>query len=113
MILFKTYRDLFPDLFFGNLNQQEMMLFLLMTIPWIVFQFIMLQKCRRMLLRFLPFLLALSCVLIGEIMTIHASGWDGLGWAILTNYLSYGLLGALSGMILWTILQKIKKYTAE
>ena len=105
MVVLKTYRSLLVDLFSGNMDIQAGALFLVMALPWMVFQFIMLEKCRRLLLIVL-------CIFIGEIMTVKATGWDGLGWAILINYFSYGLLGELGGVIFWVIRRKMKKHTA-
>ena len=105
MVVLKTYRSLLVDLFSGNMDIQAGALFLVMALPWMVFQFIMLEKCRRLLLRLLPLLLIV-------LMTVKATGWDGLGWAILINYFSYGLLGELGGVIFWVIRRKMKKHTA-
>ena len=112
MVVLKTYRSLLVDLFSGNMDIQAGALFLVMALPWMVFQFIMLEKCRRLLLWLLPLLLIVLCVFIGEIMTVKATGWDGLGWAILINYFSYGLLGELGGVLFWVIRRKMKKHTA-
>lgn len=106
MIILKTYRDLCIDLFSWNMDLQACARFLILLAPWAVFQFAILEKCRRLLLRALPLILVLTGILVGETMTVKASGWDGLGWAILTNYLAYGLLGDLCGAILWLIRQR-------
>ena len=108
MVALKTYQDLFSELFFGGLGFRAAVQFLMLILPWMLFQWIMLWKCRRRLLRLLPLLLVLLCVCIGEIMTAMTAGWDALGWGILTNYFAYGLLGDLCGVILWVVRQKIK-----
>ena len=107
MVVWKTLRDLFQMLFFEGLDLRQWALVLLMAAPWSVFQFLMLKKSKRFFLRLLPFLLILPCLAIGEAMTACAAGWDGLGWGILTTYLTYGLIGDLAGIAIWRINRKI------
>ena len=106
MVAWKTLRDLFRMLFFEGLDLRQWALVLLMAAPWSVFQFWMLKKSKRFCLRFLPFLLILLCLVVGEVMTACAAGWDGLGWGILTTYLTYGLIGDLAGIAIWWISRK-------
>lgn len=108
MVIWKTYRSLLAGVVSGDLNAQDVKLFLVMALPWAVLQFFVLERCRRRFLQALPLLVLLAGVLIGEIMTVSARGWDGLGWGILTNYLSYGLLGDLCGAVVWLVKRRQK-----
>ena len=89
-------------------------LWLMIALPWAVFQFIMLKKCQRKWLRWLPLELLACLVLVGEVLFAILPGWDALAGGILVSVAWSALLpGIPAAVLLWWLLgRKKKKYTA-